>query len=72
MVGIVCGIKVYFNGEYIKFKDFKFYCDFYVRLIVKERSFEEGGELMCMVEIDKDKGYFCWEVGFVVLDGIFQ
>ncbi|KAK0391100.1 hypothetical protein NLU13_0602 [Sarocladium strictum] len=72
MAGTVRGIKVHLNGEHIKLKDFKSYCDLYAKSIAKERSLEEGGEPTCTVEIDKDKGHPRWEVGFAVSDGTFQ
>lgn len=72
MVGTVRGIKVYLNGQQIKIKDFKAYCDLYAKSIAKERSDEEGGAPSCTVEMDKDKGHPRWEVGFAVSDGTFQ
>ncbi|KAL2208894.1 type II DNA topoisomerase [Sarocladium strictum] len=72
MAGTVRGIKVYLNGDLIKMKDFKSYCDLYAKSIAKERGAEEGGEPTCTVEIDKDKGHPRWEVGFAVSDGTFQ
>ncbi|KAF4998924.1 hypothetical protein FDECE_11668 [Fusarium decemcellulare] len=72
MVGTVHGIKVHLNGEQIKMKDFKSYCDLYAKSIAKERSDEEGGAPTCTVEMDKDKGHPRWEVGFAVSDGTFQ
>lgn len=72
MAGTVRGVKVYLNGELIKMKDFKSYCDLYAKSIAKERSLEEGGEPTCTVEIDKDKGHPRWEIGFAVSDGTFQ
>lgn len=41
MVGTIRGIKVFLNGEQIKIKDFKAYCDLYAKSIAKERSTEE-------------------------------
>ncbi|KAF4973719.1 hypothetical protein FZEAL_9246 [Fusarium zealandicum] len=72
MVGTVRGIKVHLNGEQIKVKDFKAYCDLYAKSIAKERSMEEGGAPTCTVEMDKEKGHPLWEVGFAVSDGNFQ
>lgn len=72
MAGTVRGIKVYLNGEQIKLKDFKAYCDLYAKSIAKERSEEEGGTPTCTVEMDKDKSHPEWEVGFTVSDGSFQ
>ncbi|KAL4729566.1 DNA topoisomerase 2 [Fusarium chlamydosporum] len=72
MVGTIRGIKVYLNGEQIKIKDFKAYCDLYAKSIAKERSAEEGGAPTCTVEMDKDKSHPRWEVGFAVSDGTFQ
>ncbi|KAH7165520.1 DNA topoisomerase [Dactylonectria macrodidyma] len=72
MVGTVRGIKVYLNGEQIKIKDFKAYCDLYAKSIAKERSSEEGGTPTCTVEMDKDKSHPRWEIGFAVSDGNFQ
>lgn len=72
MVGTVRGIKVYLNGEQIKIKDFKAYCDLYAKSIAKDRSDEEGGTPTCTVEMDKDKSHPRWEVGFAVSDGTFQ
>ncbi|KAK5998438.1 DNA topoisomerase 2 [Cladobotryum mycophilum] len=72
MAGTMRGVKVYLNGEVIKVKDFKAYCDLYARSIAKERSEEEGGVPTCTVEIDKDRGHPRWEIGFTVSDGSFQ
>lgn len=72
MVGTVRGIKVHLNGEQIKIKDFKAYCDLYAKSIAKDRTVEEGGTPTCTVEMDKDKGHPRWEVGFAVSDGTFQ
>ncbi|KFA60232.1 hypothetical protein S40285_07732 [Stachybotrys chlorohalonatus IBT 40285] len=71
MAGTVVGIKVYLNGEQLKVKDFKSYCNLYAKSIAKERSMEEGGNPTCTVEIDKC-GNKRWEVGFTVSDGTFQ
>ncbi|KAL7950118.1 DNA topoisomerase [Trichoderma barbatum] len=72
MAGTMRGVKVQLNGELIKIKDFKSYCDLYAKSIAGERSNEEGGNPTCTVEIDKDKGHPRWEVGFTVSDGTFQ
>lgn len=72
MVGTVRGIKVHLNGEQIKIKDFKAYCDLYAKSIAKDRTDEEGGTPTCTVEMDKDKSHPRWEVGFAVSDGTFQ
>ncbi|KAL7804633.1 type II DNA topoisomerase [Trichoderma aethiopicum] len=72
MAGTMRGVKVQLNGELIKIKDFKSYCDLYAKSIAGERSMEEGGNPTCTVEIDKDKGHPRWEVGFTVSDGTFQ
>ncbi|KAH6996361.1 DNA topoisomerase [Ilyonectria sp. MPI-CAGE-AT-0026] len=72
MVGTVRGIKVHLNGEQIKIKDFKAYCDLYAKSIAKDRTVEEGGTPTCTVEMDKDKSHPRWEVGFAVSDGTFQ
>ncbi|UKZ73768.1 hypothetical protein TrVFT333_001418 [Trichoderma virens FT-333] len=72
MAGTMRGVKVQLNGELIKIKDFKAYCDLYAKSIAGERSMEEGGNPTCTVEIDKDKGHPRWEVGFTVSDGTFQ
>ncbi|KAJ4270323.1 DNA topoisomerase 2 [Fusarium torreyae] len=72
MAGTIRGIKVFLNGEQIKIKDFKAYCDLYAKSIAKERSSEEGGTPTCTVEMDKDKSHPRWEVGFAVSDGTFN
>lgn len=72
MAGTVRGIKVYLNGEQIKIKDFKSYCDLYAKSIASGRTAEEGGSPTCTVEMDKDKGHPRWEIGFTVSDGNFQ
>ncbi|TFB03809.1 DNA topoisomerase 2 [Trichoderma ghanense] len=72
MAGTMRGVKVQLNGELIKIKDFKSYCDLYAKSIAGERSMEEGGNPTCTVEIDKDKGHPRWEIGFTVSDGTFQ
>lgn len=72
MAGTVRGIKVHLNGELLKLKDFKGYCDLYAKSIAKERMDEEGGTPTCNVEMDKDKSHPRWEVGFAVSDGTFQ
>ncbi|KAI9171228.1 DNA topoisomerase 2 [Paramyrothecium foliicola] len=72
MAGTVSGIKVYLNGELLKLKDFKAYCDLYAKAIANERSAEEGGAPVCTVEIDKDKSHPRWEIGFTVSDGSFR
>ncbi|KAF5026855.1 hypothetical protein F66182_1050 [Fusarium sp. NRRL 66182] len=72
MAGTIRNIKVYLNGEHIKVKDFKAYCDLYAKSIAKERGSEEGGTPTCTVEMDKDKSHPQWEVGFAVSDGSFQ
>ncbi|PFH62563.1 hypothetical protein XA68_12983 [Ophiocordyceps unilateralis] len=72
MAGTVRGVKVHLNGNHIKLKDFKAYCDLYAKSIAAERSMEEGGAPTCTVEMDKDKSHPRWEVGFTVSDGTFQ
>ncbi|KAF4971902.1 hypothetical protein FSARC_1407 [Fusarium sarcochroum] len=72
MAGTIRGVKVFLNGEQIKIKDFKAYCDLYAKSIAKDRSSEEGGTPTCTVEMDKDKSHPRWEVGFAVSDGTFQ
>ncbi|ODA76301.1 hypothetical protein RJ55_08146 [Drechmeria coniospora] len=72
MAGTVRGVKVHLNGNLIKLKDFKSYCDLFAKSIASERSMEEGGSPTCTVEIDKDKGHPRWEVAFTVSDGSFQ
>lgn len=72
MAGTVNGIKVYLNGELLKLKDFKAYCDLYAKAIANERGAEEGGTPTCTVEIDKDKSHPRWEIGFTVSDGSFR
>lgn len=65
-------VKVYLNGELVKIRDFKSYCDLYAKSIAAGRSQEEGGTPTCTVEMDKDKTHPRWEVGFTVSDGTFQ
>jgi DNA topoisomerase-2 len=72
MAGTVRGVKVHLNGEHLKVKDFKAYCNLYAQSIAKERIAEEGGSPTCTVEVDDDKGHPRWEVGFAVSDGTFQ
>ncbi|PHH68655.1 hypothetical protein CDD80_7366 [Ophiocordyceps camponoti-rufipedis] len=72
MAGTVRGIKVHLNGNQLKLKDFKAYCDLYAKSIAAERTMEEGGSPTCTVEMDKDKSHPRWEVGFTVSDGTFQ
>lgn len=72
MAGTNRGVKVSLNGDVIKVKDFKAYCDLYAKSIAKERISEEGGSPTCTVEMDKDKSHPNWEVGFAVSDGTFQ
>ncbi|EFY87581.1 DNA topoisomerase 2 [Metarhizium acridum CQMa 102] len=72
MAGTVHGVRVYLNGEQIKLRDFKAYCDLYAKSIAAERTAEEGGTPTCTVEIDKDKSHPRWEVAFTVSDGTFQ
>ncbi|KAF4587450.1 DNA topoisomerase 2 [Ophiocordyceps camponoti-floridani] len=72
MAGTVRGIKVHLNGNQLKLKDFKAYCDLYAKSIAAERTMEEGGAPTCTVEMDKDKSHPRWEVGFTVSDGTFQ
>lgn len=72
MAGTVRGVKVYLNGEHIKLKDFKAYCNLYAQSIAKERSLEEGGEPKCTVETDNHNKDPRWEIGFAVSDGTFQ
>ncbi|KJZ79767.1 DNA topoisomerase 2 [Hirsutella minnesotensis 3608] len=72
MAGTIRGVKVHLNGELLKLKDFKAYCDLYAKSIASDRSVEEGGTPTCTVEIDKDKSHPRWEVGFTVSDGTFQ
>ena len=70
MAGTVAGIKVYLNGEQIKVKDFKSYCNLYAKAIASERQQEEGGDPSTTVEIDTPHAR--WKVGFAVSDGTFQ
>lgn len=70
MAGTIKGVKVTLNGELIKVRTFKGYCDMFAKSIAKERSAEEGGAPTCTVEMDK--GHERWEVGFAVSDGTFQ
>ncbi|GAB0132708.1 hypothetical protein EsDP_00001136 [Epichloe bromicola] len=72
MAGTVRSVRVFLNGEQIKIKDFKSYCDLYAKSIAAGRTAEEGGSPTCTVEMDKDKGHPRWEVGFTVSDGNFQ
>lgn len=72
MAGTLRRVKVHLNGEQIKIKDFKAYCDLYAKSIAAERTAEEGGTPTCTVEIDKEKTHPRWEVGFTVSDGTFQ
>ncbi|RCI09579.1 hypothetical protein L249_4122 [Ophiocordyceps polyrhachis-furcata BCC 54312] len=72
MAGTIRGVKVHLNGDLIKLKDFKAYCDLYAKSIAAERTMEEGGTPTCTVEMDKDKSHPRWEVGFTVSDGTFQ
>lgn len=72
MAGTVTGVRVYLNGEQLKLKDFKSYCNMYAKAIADKRSMEEGGTPTCTVEIDDKKGHPRWEVGFTVSDGTFQ
>lgn len=72
MAGTVKGVKVHLNGEQLKLKDFKAYCDLFAKSIAGERSLEEGGTPTCTVEMDKDKGHPRWDIGFTVSDGTFQ
>ena len=72
MAGTIRGVKVHLNGELIKCKDFKTYCDMYAKSIEGERTAEEGGAPTCTVEMDRDKGHPRWEVAFTVSDGTFQ
>ena len=71
MAGTVRGVKVYLNGEQIKLKDFKAYCNLYAKAIAAERTEEEGGNPTCTVEVDTKSGRR-WEIGFTVSDGTFQ
>lgn len=70
MAGTIKGVKVYLNGDQIKLKEFKNYCELYAKAIAKERSAEEGGEVKTTVHIEKNNRR--WEVGFAVSDGTFQ
>lgn len=72
MAGTVRNIKVFLNGEQIKVKDFKSYCNMYAKAIANERTEEEGVPATCTVEIDSDKTHPRWEIGFAVSDGTFQ
>ena len=72
MAGTVRGIKVFLNGEQIKIKDFKAYCNMYAKSIASERSAEEGGDTTCTVEIEDEKEHPRWQIGFTVSDGTFQ
>lgn len=72
MAGTVRGVKVFLNGEQIKIKDFKAYCNLYAKSIANERSMEEGGAPTCTVEIDDEKEHERWQIGFTVSDGTFQ
>lgn len=72
MAGTVKGVKVFLNGEQIKLKDFKAYCNLYAKAIANERTMEEGAPATCTVEIDSDKSHPRWEIGFTVSDGTFQ
>lgn len=72
LAGAVRGVKVHLNGEQIKLKDFKAYCDLYAKSIANERTLEEGATATCTVEVDKDKSHPRWDVCFTVSDGTFQ
>lgn len=71
MAGTIRNVKVHLNGNIIKLKDFKAYCDLYAKFIASERSLE-GGAPTCTVVIDNKKSHPRWEVGFTVSDGTFQ
>lgn len=70
MAGTVPGVKVYLNGEQIKLKDFKAYCNLYAKAIANERAQEEGSTPLTTVEMDTPHAR--WTVGFAVSDGTFQ
>ncbi|KAG9259242.1 DNA topoisomerase [Emericellopsis atlantica] len=72
MAGTVRGVRTYLNGEHIKIKDFKSYCNMYAKAIAHTRAQEEGVTPVTTVEIDDDKGHPRWEIGFTVSDGTFQ
>ncbi|PKS09790.1 hypothetical protein jhhlp_004411 [Lomentospora prolificans] len=71
MAGTLKGVKVFLNGEQLKLKEFKNYCELYARAISRERVAEEGGDPKTTVFIDKTSSRR-WEVGFTVSDGSFQ
>lgn len=71
MAGTLKGVKVSLNGEVIKLKGFKGYCELYARAISRERVAEEGGEVKTTVITDSASNGR-WEVGFAVSDGSFQ
>lgn len=74
MAGVVDGVKVFLNGEYLKV-GFKKYCDMYAKAIAKERDEEVTGEELppaATVQFEDPKAHRRWQIGFTVSDGTFQ
>lgn len=73
IAGTVQGVKVYLNGEHIKLKDFKAYCNLFSQSIANDRSRELGEAVPAYtVEVEGEKEHEHWEVGFTISAGTFQ
>ena len=76
MAGTVTGVKVYLNGEHLKYK-FETYCKLYAQAIALERgdqgTMEGEAPEAAKVEFELQRaGGRLWQVGFTVSDGSFQ
>ena len=67
LAGTVKGVKVFLNGERIsKIKNFKQYCEMYVKALREEAGGDEKTEIIHQVINDR------WEIAFGISNGQFQ
>lgn len=73
MAGTVKDVKVFLNGERIKVKDFKAYCDLYLKSASEEAAENAGGAVAEKKALIFEEINDRWEVGFAISDsGLFQ
>ncbi|KAG8994735.1 DNA topoisomerase 2 [Tulasnella sp. JGI-2019a] len=73
MAGTVKGVKVVLNGERLKVKDFKTYCEMYLKSASEEAADNAGGAAVEKKTLMFEEISNRWEVGFSLSDsGNFQ
>jgi DNA topoisomerase-2 len=72
MAGTVKDVKVYFNDERLKVKNFKQYVDMYVESVQAEAAENSGGAAQTKTQVIYERLSNRWEIAFAVSDGTFQ